>query len=117
MRVEWIHHNGKKVLFADYSNVKTQEELLEIQKESIRVAREISGTFLSMGDVTNSALGPDFMKEAKLQGKEFKHKMDKSAIIGITGLKGMLLKGFNLFSGDSVKPFATKEEALDYLTS
>ena len=117
MKVQWITHKGKKILFSDYSNVKNQDELFEIMKESLRMQDETTDKILGLVDMTNASVGPEFMKEAKEQGKSQLHKRDKSAVLGITGLKAMLLKGYNLFSGDSAKPFATKEEALDYLCS
>ena len=117
MRVKWLTHRGKKILFTDYSNVKSQPEMISILHESIKVVKATPGKVLSLSDVTNAGTGPDFMKEAKVLGKEILFKRDKSAIIGITGLKGMLLNAYNLFSGDTMKPFTEKEEALDYLTS
>ena len=116
-KVEWITHKGKKILFSDYSNVKSQEEMHTIMNESLKIVNETPGKVSSLVDMTNASVGPDFMKAAKEEGKKFLHKRDKSALLGITGLKAMLLKGYNLFSGDSAKPFGTKEEALDYLCS
>ena len=117
MKVQWITHKGKKVLFSDYSNVKSQAEMLSILNQYLEEVRASSGKILIFADVSDAATGPDFMKQAKEQGKSLIERTDKSAIIGITGLKGMLLKGYNLFSGDKMKPFSTKEEALDYLVS
>lgn len=115
MRVKWIEHKGKKILFTDYSGVKAQDEMLEIMYESMKEVHKSPGTFLNLVDMTGAATGPDYMKEAKQQGKILMKKTEKSAMIGVTGLKGMLLKGYNLFSGDNIQPFVTKEEALDYL--
>lgn len=117
MRVEWISHKGKKILFINYSEIKSQGEMLEVLNESLKIIREASGTILALSDMTNASVGPDFMKEAKEKGKELAGKAEKTAILGITGLKSMLLKGYNLFTGETMKPFSTREEALDYLAS
>jgi len=117
MKVQWITHKGKKILFSDYSNVKSQTEMISILDEYLKQIRSSSGKVLVFSDVSDAATGPDFMKKAKEEGKSLIERTDKSAIMGITGLKGMLLKGYNLFSGDKMKPFSTKEEALDYLVS
>ncbi len=117
MRVEWITHKGKKILFIDYSNVKSQAEMISILNESLEIVRATPGKILSLTDGTDAAAGPEFMKQAKEGGKAVAHKAEKSAILGITGLKSILLKGYNLFSGDRMKPFPTKEEALEYLCS
>lgn len=117
MKVQWVSHKGKKILFTDYEGTKTQEEMIVILNESIQIAKKTPGTILGLVNIRDSAVGPDYMKEAKEQGKALAHKREKSAIIGVTGLKGMLLKGFNLFTGSTLKSFNTKEEALDYLVS
>lgn len=117
MKVQWIEHKGNKVLFANFKDVKKEDEMIVILNLYTKMTLEVEETVLSLIDVTGSATGPDFMKEAKLQAKESGHKICKSSIIGITGLKGMLLKAYNMFSGQEMKPFETKEEALDYLTS
>lgn len=44
-------------------------------------------------------------------------KTTKAAVIEISGLKKMLLKKYNDFTGDRIIAFDTKEEALEYLTS
>lgn len=51
--------------------------------------------------------------------KEYASKLEKSPVIGVTELKEILLKGYNLFKKeeDATISFATKEEALDYLVS
>ncbi|MFY0690097.1 MAG: hypothetical protein JXQ90_23190 [Cyclobacteriaceae bacterium] len=46
-----------------------------------------------------------------------KHLMIKGAILGVTGIKKILLQGYNSFSGSKVLvPFDTIEEAVEYVT-
>lgn len=117
MRVEWISYKGKKILCMDFSGVTSQDEMVEILRAGGEEIKKSPGKVLNFVDMTNASAGPDFMKASKAQGKELLHKAGKTAIIGITGLKSMLLKGYNLFSGDSINPFSTREDALDYLVS
>lgn len=117
MKVQWITHNGKQILFTDYNGVKSQDEMIEILYESNEAIKNAPGKVLSLIDSTNATVGPDFLQAAKEQGKELMYKIDKTAMVGVTGLKAMLLKGYNMFTGMDMIPFATKEDALEYLVS
>lgn len=59
------------------------------------------------------------MKRTKEINENYGHKISKRAVLGITGIKKILLAGYNKVSGKGVKaiPFDTKEEALEYLVS
>lgn len=119
MRVEWIEHKGAKVLFADYSEIKDQNELLKLLGEFHKIIEKSQTKVFTLSDVTNASVGPDFMGEVKRLGIVHADKRNKSAILGVTGLKGLLLKGYNA-STKSENPtahFESKEEALDYLIS
>ena len=118
MGVEKIEYKGKKILCIDYKEAKSQDQLLTILRESVSTIGKTTG-WLIFTDLTNASLGPDFMKEAKESSKGLVENVDKAAVIGVTGLKKILLKGYNLFvdSEKVTKVFDTKEEALDYLVS
>ena len=117
MKTEWIEHKGKKILCAYFNGVKNQDEMCNILNEYYDIVNKQPGKVLSIVDFTDSSVGPDFLKEAKILGKKHADKQEKSAMLGITGLKGMLLKGYNLFTELENPAFSTKEEALEYLTS
>ena len=56
------------------------------------------------------------MAEAKKLGKElFVHTIHKSAAIGLTGIQNILLQAYNTFAKDKLVPFATEEEAKEWL--
>lgn len=117
MKVEWIEHEGVKILFANYKDVKSQDEMFSILEEIRVVLEGTTEKVLWLIDATNAAIGPDYMKASKEQGKKYADKVEKSAMIGVAGLKSMLLKGYNSTSGNSVKPCDSREEALAYLLS
>lgn len=51
-------------------------------------------------------------------GQEIVHpKLGKGAILGVSGLKRVLLDGYNQFIGGDLEPFESEEEAKDYLVS
>ena len=117
MPVSFLSNNNKKVLHIDYSGLKKKEEMMETLQEVVKIF-ESSGDerFLVLIDITDSAGHQEWMEESKKYGKRMGPKTIKSAIVGVTGLKKVLLMGYNAVVGGRVKPYGSKEAALDYLT-
>ena len=117
MPVSFLTSNGKKVFLIDYSGLKKKEEMLANLYEAIKVFESAGDEkFLVLIDITDAAGSPEWMEESKKYGKQMGPKTLKSAIAGVTGIKKVLLMGYNAVVGGRVKPFNTKEAALDYLT-
>jgi len=118
MSVTTIIHRGKKVIFIDYSKVKSEEEALETLYRVKDMLMNSSEKVLKLNNVEGAFATPKFMSEAKRLNKEILDaKTHKGAVIGINALQGILLKGFNVFSTQKLVPFMTKEAALNYLTA
>lgn len=116
MAVEWVQYKGKKILYGDYSGVKDQNEMLSRLEAAGKMLREASGKVLILTNLTDCVIGKDFFKGAKELGKSvINEKAEKHAIVGVTGLKGMMVKGYATFSGDEVKVFDDDTAAKDYL--
>lgn len=117
MSVTWKDYNGFKILYVDYrgldeeagiKNIEAQAELMKTLNDKVLVLGNYEGTY---------ATGK-FLDRAKQLGKEIiEQKTKKGALIGITGLKKMLLNAYNLASGGNLKAFDKEEDALNYLIS
>ena len=119
MKTGWIHYKTYEILYVDYAGGKTEEELLANlfaakpllqgrQSQKIRILLDVTGSFST----------PKFMSEAKKLEREFMYQFDtRRAVIGINGIKRLVLDGFNIFVHEKhrIKPFSTKDEALEYL--
>jgi len=112
----FIYHNNKKVLFVDYSNCQTTNEMIKLLNEVKELYENSSRPFLALNDFTNTFGSSEFMNAAKQHKELFDSKTIKTAVLGITGLKKILLNGYNMFVQKKQAPFDTKEEALAYLT-
>lgn len=74
------------------------------------------GKVLALGDVTGTKLNAEYMAKAKeIAGRTLNHKVQKGAFLGVSGLKKVLLNGFNLVSKVKFIPFETRTQALEYL--
>jgi len=115
MSISWITHKGKKILYLNYKN-KTKEEMIQMLEDAAKIYRESKEKILSIDDFEGTFVSDEFMKKAKELAKEvFSLKRKKGAVLGITGVKKILLISFNSFSADKLYPFNTKEEALEFL--
>lgn len=119
MEVTWLEHNKKKVLLVDYTGIKMEKDMINHLHSVVPFFSELEKdkTVLMLTDLSGCFATPGFMEAARKIEKEVlsKHQI-KQAILGITGAKEILLKGFNLISKNKLTPFHDKTEALDYLT-
>jgi hypothetical protein len=119
MSVSWREHAGHKILVVDYRDCRTQEDMIAQLDEVTRLVANSSDRLLALTNLQDCGIGPEFMNKAKQYGKDVYVKKDaRHAIVGITGLKNMLLQGFLAFSGSQhTKACASETEALEWLTS
>ncbi|HPH96098.1 MAG TPA: STAS/SEC14 domain-containing protein [Anaerolineaceae bacterium] len=118
MSVKKINHQGSVVFYADYRGLKTSEELLKTLDELVAMTRSSSGNDLLLSNYEGVSLSGEYMNRVKAVGKEQKGKIKRQAVVGVTGLKTVLLNGFILFTGaTNIKAFSTEAEALDWLVS
>lgn len=117
MELKVITHNRKQVLFIDYTQCKSQEEMIALMERAVHYYKKSPGNLRILSDFTDAYGGIEFMSKLKSYGKELGQKTEKSAVIGIDGLKEILLKGYNVVSKKQVVPFRNKIQALNYLTS
>jgi hypothetical protein len=105
-------------MYIDYTQCKTTAEMIDLLEQVADEYRKSNDSFLTLNDFTGNFGHDDFLKRAKELGPSvFDHKTKKSAIIGITGVKKILLQAYNKFVTNKQVPFNTKQEALDYLAS
>jgi hypothetical protein len=114
MSVEWIKYKNKKILVTTYKGLNPEQMIDEINKQA-DIIRQTEGKVLLLDDFTGSYVNDEFMDAVKKLGKSLGPKTEKSAVLGVTGIKKILLKAYNVFIKDPVVPFETKEEALEFL--
>lgn len=118
MKIEHIVHNDKKIVVINWFECKNQDEMIQLLKDVNIEFRRSGENILTLEDYTNIFVSNKFMMAAKKLGKEvLAKKRAKGAILGITGVKKVLLNSYNHFTEDKLIPFNTKQEALDYLVS
>lgn len=116
MGVSFIYHKGKKIIYSDYSECKTQEETIELLEQTRRMYLSSNEKFLALNNFTGAPANNEFMEMAKKYAKEvFDERNLREACFGLTSIKKILLIAYNLVAKDKIVAFDTKEQALDYL--
>lgn len=121
MGAAWLDYNGTKILYIDYRRSKSEEELLQtlsLAEKMVRITSiEIEIPMLFNYDGVLLTIG--FMNRLKELGQEVARsdRLNRQAVVGITGFKNILLQSYLLATGETrIKLFRTEYEALAWLT-
>lgn len=113
-RIQKIQYKGKEILYIIYDGLN-EAEMIALMNQVEKIILSDNKPHLQLLNLTNTFGTPGFMAAAKEFGKRTRHLTLKSAAVGVTGVKALLLKSYNLVSGSDLKAFKTEEEAKEYL--
>lgn len=120
MGVRWIEHAGKRILYVDYSEANTEEEMLAIYEMQAQQMRLQPKRSLVLSNFANASIGSAYMKRVSEGGRgQGAAMLDKAAFVGVGGLKGILLDGYVRVTGlgEKVRGFDDEADALTWLTA
>jgi hypothetical protein len=120
MSVEWIEHKGTRVLFADHRDCSPSEMIndLDLAAKMVReMPPENKVRFLI--NVEGATFDSAVMARLKELGKEVGPVTEKSAYVGMRGIRSIFLSAYNRVTGaaKTQKLFDIQEEALEWLAS
>jgi hypothetical protein len=116
-RVEFIKHNGKELLFLDFSNCKPGDVFLVIDeaKKTIRSCPENS--VLTLTDVTNMRFDDRVTQQMKEFTTHNKPYVRAAAVVGVEGVKKIILNAVMLFSKRKFHTFDSIDSAKAWLAA
>jgi len=116
MPASWIEHRGRQILFFDYRDQKSDEEMIATLEAGSAMMQPLRRALLLYNDFEGSVIGSAYMKRVKEVGQMNKLLIGRSALTGISGLKIIFLNAYLRATGErNTRAFATREEALDFL--
>jgi len=119
MSIETIEFKGKKILYLDHEK-KGDKDLVDDLKagdQAIKKAYQ-DGEVLLLANFSSSYMSEAAMNYIKSEeSKRINLLVKKTAVIGIQGVKKILLKVYNAFMQKEVKVFEDFESAKEYLVS
>ena len=118
MPVSYITHNGRKILHVNFKDIKSKDAVMSNLEDMKKHYIEATDKIYLLLDVRGTFTDPEVMDTLKHYGKQyFSGKSEKRAILGITGVKKILLRAYSIVTGTNVASFDSEEEAKDYLAS
>ena len=114
----WKTYKGKKIFYVDYSGLNS-DQMIKLLNETCEILEKSPEKVPLLTSFENTTGTTEFMNEVKRLGKEvITAKTTKTALLGISSLKGVLVQGYTFFTGEkNLKAFKTEQEAMEWLVS
>jgi hypothetical protein len=115
--VEFIEHEGRRILFMDFGRIKDPEIVLRaIEEAKSFVARQPKRKeLLTLVDVQKLRFNDDILKAFRDLTKHDEPWEKAVAVFGLTQLGAVAFRANNLMTGGRLKGFEKKDEALKWL--
>lgn len=114
-RMKWINYKGQEILLDDYTNIYPEQFAPLIKKITDLTFQSGKKDILLIVDVTGSYANKEAVDAFVESGKKSKPLLKKTAVVGITGVKKILLNVVNKFSGLNAKAVSSMEDAKEWL--
>jgi hypothetical protein len=116
MKSRWITHAGKSIFHIDLSDFWTDVDALkaELDEASAITCQQPENSLLVLTDVRGTVLSTEVLNIGKESSARTTKHVHKTAVLGISGFRKVLLDAVSRFSGQC---FAVFEEAKDWLVS
>ena len=117
MRSNWIEHQGRKILYQDfsklfYNSAAVKQELAEVQKV---VTAQPPDSVLVLSDFRDTNVGSDLLSAMNAASAATKAYVQKTAVLGVTGMKRKLADLLTGLTGQPLKYFDDIESAKRWL--
>ena len=118
MGVEWIEFKGKKILYANYQNVKDDVENRKILELQMKMIAQSAEPVLLLVNLEDAVMSPENSQYTKEQLMKFGPKVKRSGLVGITGFKPVIVDGIGRAASNLTQMiFSTLDEAKEWLVS
>lgn len=112
-----IEYKNKKILYANHQNTLPDFIISTIKQTEDLVIKMDNPELLLLVDVRNCELPDEVIEQFKITAQRIKDCRKKTAVLGVTGIRKILLIAINKFSGIEAKAFDREEEAKEWLVS
>jgi hypothetical protein len=114
-RVKYIYHNGRQLLFLDFSACNVQDFTPIIEEAEKLIRSEPPASVLTLTDVTAAKYNLEITQKLKEFVKSNKPYVKAGAVVGLDPLKKIIYNGVMHFSGRNLVAFDDIEKAKDWL--
>ncbi|MBW1813714.1 MAG: hypothetical protein JRJ39_08580 [Deltaproteobacteria bacterium] len=115
-RFRWIEAKGNKFLYIDFSNLKPDELVKEVEKGIEFIKGLGEKEILMISDTSNSPTNPKSFAAVKRFGNETNAYVKRSATIGAKGIKRFSFRIYKIFIKRDIEAVDSIEEAIEWLS-
>lgn len=116
MPVGFIEYKGRQILYVDLRKENTQEKALRALDEMVQAFKDTDEKLLVLSNIEGAFVGPEVIEKTKQRAKEiFNPQSKKRAMVGVKGLKKIIINGYMSIMGGKLRVFDTEEQAKEYL--
>ena len=118
MKSKWIEYNGKKILYQDYSNYYFNEDAVKKELEEVEalVLSQPENSVLVLTNMSNTEVTLNLMPIFNEASRVTKSHVNKTAVLGVTGIKRTLGDLLSRITGQPLMYFNSEVEAKEWLT-
>jgi hypothetical protein len=117
MPTSWITHEGKRIVYTDFRDCKSEGEMREVFEKAVQMVLASPEPVLTMNNFDGVAVPAAFLRTLRTRGADYRHNVRAKAVLGVTGIKKTLINTYSVLSGIDARAFDTEAEALAYLVS
>lgn len=115
-RLQFITHQGKKILVEDFTNLRTGPDFFDaLKKAQTLIAQQPPKSVLAVFDVSGTSFNNETLNAVKEFTKTNTPYIKAASVVGITGLLQVALTAVSKFSGRDFVSFPTRAQAMDWL--
>jgi len=115
----FLTHHEKQIFLCDYSNFGSDSAALiaEMTAAEAVMGRQPENSLLVLMDVRNSVASKEAVESIKKGAVKTKKVVRKLALVGVTGVKKIIMQAVSRMSGHQATVFDNVEKAKDWLVS
>ena len=121
MKSQWINHLGKRILYIDISNFLENVKALDVElAEAVasigqEMYQQPLHSVLVLVDLRNTTMTPTSNKLISERINDTKKYIQKTAVVGMTGVRKIFLDFFSRLAESETGSFETPDAAKDWL--
>ncbi len=117
MKSKWVTHKEKRIFHFDLSGFGGDNYglIAECDEADAVIMAEPEDSVLILNDVRGTYGSVEAVKYLQVSAERSSPYIARAAVVGITGLKSILLQAVNRFSKHPIVPFDDVEKAKDWL--
>lgn len=113
--VTWREHEGQPYLDVDYRGCAAGE-MLAVARTSVAELEQVPEGTLLLVDITDAPADRDWLYYVRgANNAVMGPKRIRTGVVGVTGVKAAMFRGFLAASSVKARPFPTRDKALAWL--